>query len=150
MRYILYITILIISLSCKMRRTTSSSVSNDSIIYIERVQVDTIKFPSDTIYKVFPLTTFLHDTIIEYRQGRASGSVQSKFQSLYITANCDSLERLVLSKQTEIQRLSKTNKEVKEVIKIKKEIPRIYKMSLWFTIIATLYVVGRIVFKIII
>lgn len=115
-------------------------MSSDSIVYIERTTIDTVKIPADTIYKSFPLTVFKTDTIIEYRTGRASSKVQSQSGVLYVTTKCDSLQELVLSTQSELKQLSQLT-HTKEVVKTT-EVPWWYKASLFLVVI---YIIGFII-----
>lgn len=136
--------------SCKARKTieTKETIqSSDSIVYIERTTIDTVKFPADTIYRSFPITVFQTDTIIEYRKGRASAKIQSNSGILYVTTKCDSLQKLVLSTQIELKELSKVNHS-KVVIKTKvKEIKWWYKASLWIVIVLLVFWLGKTVVK---
>ena len=150
MKVVIYISIAVLFFSCKARKqieTTETIVSSDSVVYIERTTIDTVKFPADTIYQSYPISVFIHDTVIEYRKGRASSIIQSNSGVLSVTTKCDSLEKLVLSTQTELKELTRVN-STKEVRESKtKEIPWWYKASFWLVLIAIVFLVIKRVIK---
>lgn len=136
--------------SCKARKqikTKETLVSSDSIVYIERTTIDTVRFPADTIYQSYPLSVFVYDTIIKYKTGRASSIIQSNGGVISVITKCDSLEKLVLSTQTELKEFSKVNNS-KEVNKTKiKEIPWFYRASFWLVLIVTISLIIKRVIK---
>ena len=131
---------------------TSESITNsatmvnkyDSVVIHEIVKVDTIRIPADSVIVQVPIVQLEHDTIIKYRSRSASVKMEVDHGQLRVTANCDSLERLVLSYEklnTNYHRnvARKTHSEKLSVIQ---RVPWFYRASLWILII--LLVVGAI------
>ncbi|MCT4580835.1 MAG: hypothetical protein N4A35_05400 [Flavobacteriales bacterium] len=99
---LIYIAITLLSFACKSHKTiteqtTSMSVKQDSVVYIDRVKIDTIKIPSEVIKVQVPYEVFKTDTVIIYQKGRAQTKIKSHNGLLSLDMRCDSLEKLVLS-----------------------------------------------------
>ncbi len=136
--------------SCKARKqveTKETISSSDSIVYIERTTIDTVRIPSEGFSQSYPKSFFSRDTVIICRSGRASSRIESNKGVLNVTTKCDSLEKLVLSTQTELKELSKQS-HTKEVIeKTTKHVPWWYKASLWLVLIAIVLLIIKKVFN---
>lgn len=75
----------------------------DSISYIERVKVDTIKIPGDKIEINLPCDQIRPQS---FAQGRGKVKAEPKGNGYTVVFTCDSIEKLVISKDKEINRLS--------------------------------------------
>jgi hypothetical protein len=91
--------------SCKTVKNTqiSQEKQKDSISYVERVIVDTLKIPGDKIEIKIPCDDLKSQS---FSKGRAKVKVEPKGNGYVITASCDSIEKLLISKEKEIIRLS--------------------------------------------
>lgn len=111
-------------------------MSNDSVVYIETFKIDTVILPGETIYKSIPVDVLKYDTIIEYRSKTSSAKIESKSGILSFTSVCDSLEKLVISTQSKLERLSKSSINKQVVQKKVKGVPWWYKASFFLVIAA--------------
>lgn len=91
-------------------QSVSSSTLRDSIVMVETVRVDTFRVKGETITRIIELECDEQGQVVPVadtqRQGRASVTVSTKGNALTVTANCDSLEHLLMSKDTRISQLS--------------------------------------------
>lgn len=120
MKYKLIIGLIVIALAtgCRSVKTSVSHVSEsrvsttaDSVSHRETVDVDTVRVRIDTVTMFVPYEVLIRDTVIVepapmvLRSGRASVSVLRQSKGIKITAQCDSLEFLLLNKTVEILNL---------------------------------------------
>lgn len=91
--------------SCKAVKNAqiSQEKQKDSISYVERVIIDTLKIPGDKIVVQIPCDELKSQN---FSKGRAKVKVEPKGNGYVITASCDSIEKLLISKEKEIIRLS--------------------------------------------
>jgi hypothetical protein len=91
--------------SCKTAKSTqiSQAKQKDSVSYVERVIVDTLKIPGDKIEIKIPCDDLKYQS---FSKGRAKVKVEPKGNWYVITASCDSIEKLLISKEKETIRLS--------------------------------------------
>lgn len=123
MKHKLIIGLILIALAtgCRSVKTSVSQVSEsrvitttDSVSYRETVEVDTVRVRIDTVTMFVPYEVLTRDTVIAepapmvLRSGRASVSVLRQPKGIKITAQCDSLEILLLNKTVEIINLKNT------------------------------------------
>jgi hypothetical protein len=129
--------------SCS-RKVTEAVVSNtqqrDSIVYVETTRIDTFRTPAERIKEFIELECDSSGSVRAiaeaFRKGRASVVVTARDNTLTIEANCDSLERLIVSKDVLIDKLRETSSEqsrIKET-KINFRVPWIYRAALWVAI----------------
>jgi len=113
------------------------------------MKIDTVTIPADTLRVEIPIRIFKRDTVIQYRNGRASTRIIYRDGKLTLDTKCDSLSKLVLSYEESLYR-SQVEREVLIEIskeKITKGIPFYYKWSLWISIACMIYIVASIFLK---
>jgi hypothetical protein len=107
-----YSIILLIGLfaSCRTVKTTEQvhEKQKDSISYVERVIIDTLKIPGDKIEIEIPCNELKSQS---FSKGRAKVKLEPKGNGYTVIVTCDSIEKLLLSKQREIFRLSDSLKQ---------------------------------------
>ncbi len=141
---IIFLVIIVGLTSCRTsEQITSSAISNnshDSVVIKEVVRVDTIRLAADSVMITTPVYSLQHDTIIKYRSRNASLKVEVTNGQLKATANCDSLERLVLSyeKSNTAYHKAETKGFHSDKLKIVQTVPWYYKASFWILIILTI------------
>lgn len=154
MRIITYILIIGLLASCRLQSSLQesskqTSVSSDSTYFSSVVKIDTVTIPADTLRVEIPIEVFKRDTVIEYRNGRASTRIIYRDGKFDIKTQCDSLSELVLSYK---ERLFQSITEKDELIKSKEEVivkpvRWYYKASLWFSLASGIYIFGSLFFK---
>jgi hypothetical protein len=141
--------------------TSSNDVRKDSISYIERLRVDTVVIPGDTVQVSVPVMVDCPDgakpeikqTVIN-TEGKRS-SIHIKIDSsgqLTASADCDALQQLVFTKDTQIKQLESDKDSLSQTSKTTitiqvKYIPKAYKWAMGFSIIWILILIGYGVFK---
>ncbi|MCV9929527.1 hypothetical protein OIU83_17835 [Flavobacterium sp. LS1R49] len=112
---IIIVMILFLLLGCKSVKSTQQIIEKqkDSISYVERVVVDTLRIPGDIISVNVPCDQLTNQS---FSKGRAKVKLEPKGNGYTITVSCDSIEKLILSKNIEINRLSKLIKDNTKVI----------------------------------
>ncbi len=102
-RSITYLIIIVLLTACasvkKNRKTTSQTVTRDSMIYVEKVRIDTFKVNADST-RIVLTPYFLKDTMwtyIEKTNGRSKVVVQRIRDTVFITGYCDSIVKLILN-----------------------------------------------------
>lgn len=128
MKHKLIIGLIVIALAtgCHSVKTSVSRVSEsristttDSVSYRETVDLDTVRVRIDTVTMFVPYELLIRDTVwrepapMVLRSGRASVSVLRQPKGIKITAQCDSLEMLLLNKTVEIINLKNTLSNLK-------------------------------------
>lgn len=131
---ILIASIVGVFVSCRTSESITSSTTtynaSDSVVVKEIVKVDTIQIPGDSILVHVPIFQLKHDTIIRYRSKTASIELAVDNGQLKATAQCDSLEKLVLSYEKSLT--SYTAKEsTKETSEKQKIVPWYFKAGFW-------------------
>jgi hypothetical protein len=130
-----YIAIIILTVACatvkKSRKTTSEVTAKDSVIYVEKVHIDTFKIKADSTHIVLTPYSFKDTmwTYIEKTNGRAKVTIQRIRDTVYITGYCDSVIKLLLNtektvftshsieqKQTDISTKKTSNKAAKWIV----------------------------------
>lgn len=143
MTRLIYISLVLALLSCKShkqvtKQTVVSSIKKDSIVYIDRVKVDTVKIPAEVIEVQVPLEVFKTDTVLVYNKGRVSTKLVSNNGVLNFNTRCDSLEKLVLSTEKILIKERKAKDKLIEKSKSKEVIVKsvgwYYKASLFIVI----------------
>jgi len=102
-RLLTYLTIMVLLTACasvkKNRKTTSQTVTKDSMIYVEKVRIDTFKVNADST-RIVLTPYFLRDTMwtyIEKTNGRSKVVVQRIRDTVFINGYCDSVVKLILN-----------------------------------------------------
>lgn len=99
MRVLIFISCLLFAFSCKtVEHTVIESNVRDSVVYVDQTIVDTFKVPSETLEVFVPYEVFKYDTVIHFKSGRANTQVRSLNGMLKINTRCDSLEKILLSR----------------------------------------------------
>ena len=145
--------LMLILVACNAKHVTNSTKVNertkDSIVYVDRVTVDTVKFPTETLVVRVPVTVFERDTVVVFKNGRASTKLVYQDKIITIHTQCDSLEKLVLSRDRQLLNLrsyiKESSTETKE--KLKKEVPWYYKSALWICLGLILFLIIRFIVK---
>jgi hypothetical protein len=133
--------------SCRTAKSVASnSASNtteqkgDSLIYIERMHIDTVKVAAESASLTIPFK-LLKDSLINYMEksnGRAQVIIQRKGDSILVQANCDSLMQLLISRDKELrkwQQYALDHKETKTTTTVYVKPPTWF---VWLLIIAAL------------
>ncbi len=153
MKKLIYILLIVLLFSCRtsslIQKTDKSLVKSDSTAYSYIMKVDTVTIPADTLRVEIPITVFERDTIIQYKNGRASTRIIYRDGKIRLDTKCDSLSKLVLSYE---ERLFRSEKEREKLIssskeKIVKKIPFYYRWSLWVSIVSVLYIALSLFFR---
>lgn len=155
-------TLMVVSMlavSCSTgRKVTEQSVSTatvrDSIVMVETVRVDTVRVAGETITRIIELECDEQGQVVpvaeQHRTGRASVSVSARGNALTVTANCDSLERLLVSRDTRISQLSETAESLLHTrdTQVRCDVPWPYKAAAWvaagYLILTVLWVVWKL------
>lgn len=107
-----YSLILLIGLfsSCKTGKLNEQvhHKQKDSISYVERVIIDTLKIPGDKIQIQIPCNELRPQS---FSEGRAKVKLEPKGNGYTVIVTCDSVEKLLLNKQLEIFKLSDSLKQ---------------------------------------
>lgn len=109
------------SVKTSVSRSSESHVSSmvDSSSRRETFEVDTVRIRIDTVTLFVPYETLIRDTVIMdpapmvLRSGRASVSLYRMPTGIRVTAQCDSLELLLIHKTVEILILRKALNELR-------------------------------------
>lgn len=98
MTKLLFISAILLLWSCKTLKEKQAihHVYKDSISYVERVKIDTIKIKADTVAFFIDCNDSMPKSQTK-RSGRSSVLVEPSGSGYVIMAVCDSLERLVIS-----------------------------------------------------
>lgn len=103
-------------------KETSKEVRKDTSAYKEKVKLDTLKVPRQTANLAIPFNV-LRDSLwneFEKSNGRAKVKIQLLHDTLYAEAVCDSLEKVIATKEKELyhyqQQLSEQQTTSKQVI----------------------------------
>lgn len=117
-RYVIFLLPLFVAASCSKKTVTTITDVTDSTIVKETVRMDTIHIKGDTVVlKEFiecdSNTNKPKPFKVRGRSGRASSTIEVKEDgSLHVESVCDSLQKLIASKDKEIFRLRKEKKTV--------------------------------------
>lgn len=108
--------------SCSRKVTeavTSTTSQSDSVVYVETLRVDTFRLAGETITRTIELECDEQGQVMPVadvdREGRASVAVSTKGNTLTVTANCDSLEQLLVSKDTRLSRMSELRDKLSHI-----------------------------------
>ncbi|MGL6123951.1 MAG: hypothetical protein ACRC1W_13270 [Shewanella sp.] len=142
--------LLVSGCSLKVAPATSTEVK-DSTYVKETVRFDTLRIPGETI-RVIEEHFIECDSITlkaklkhkKYKGGRSSLIISiDKNGTLQATSHCDSIEKILKLKDTEITRL-RSEKKTETIVKITHE-PRWYDIALrWVAVILTLVFIIRL------
>lgn len=119
MKKISLLLLVILFLGCKTVKTVEQSQEKrkDSISYVERVTIDTLRIPGEKVEIELPCDELRPQSSA---QGRANVKAEPKGNGYIVTASCDSIEKLVISKDRKIYRLTELLKDsnVKETVEL--------------------------------
>lgn len=102
--------VLVLCIGCRTTKITehSQEKKKDSISYVERTKIDTIKIPGERVEIELPCDQIKPQSSA---QGRAKVKAEPKGNGYVVVLTCDSIEKLVISKDREIFRLSELLKD---------------------------------------
>lgn len=105
MKKISIILLVILFIGCRTVKTTEQTQEKrkDSISYVERIKIDTLKIPGEKVQIELPCDQIKPQSSV---QGRAKVEAEPKGNGYIVYVSCDSIEKLVISKNIEINRLS--------------------------------------------
>lgn len=146
-RLLLILTLLT---SCRaMQETTIETTQSDSVVYVDRTIVDTFRVPSETLEFLVPFEVLKVDTLIQFKNGRASTKLTYTNGNIKIDTKCDSLEKLVLRTEKYIKQQKSFQKSINSKSKIiTKPVRWYHKTALWVCLLFTLYFIGKLLFNI--
>lgn len=136
----LLIMLLLVPVGCKtvVESTDTNRYSSDSVKVKETVRVDTVFLPGATTQVRVPVEVLKTDTVIVTRNKHATQSIHVENGQVTATADCDSLEKLVLNYEREIERIS-SQKEDNNMVRHEE------KRGYRFWVITTLLLMGAAV-----
>lgn len=110
MKKISIILLVILFIGCRTVKTVEQSQEKrkDSISYVERVKIDTLKIPGEKIQIELPCDELKPQSSA---QGRAKVKAEPKGNGYVVVLTCDSIEKLVISKDRDIYRLKELLKD---------------------------------------
>ncbi len=118
MKYLIFIGALIALMILNSCRTTkqynnSDSYKSDSLIYIEKIRIDTLRIKGDTIVTRILCNEIKRQTI---QSGRAKVDIEPSLdgKGYLLTATCDSLEKLIISYEKQIEKYKKDSNSVEK------------------------------------
>jgi len=156
--FLFMVVMVLVALTSCSRKVTEAVVSNvsrlDSVVYVETARVDTFYTPAETIIELVELECDEEGNVREvadaFRKGRASVVVRVRDNVLTVEANCDSLTKLIVSKDILIDRLAERSEDysyTKET-KVTILIPWFYKMAAWiaatYLFLTLLYIIWKV------
>lgn len=119
MKKISLLLLVILFLGCKTVKTVDKSQEKrkDSISYVERVKIDTLIIPGEKVQIELPCDELKPQSSA---QGRANVKAEPKGNGYVVVFTCDSIEKLVISKEREIYRLKEALKDsnIKETVEL--------------------------------
>lgn len=126
MNKISIILLLVLCIGCRSKKTTVQSEvkQKDSISYIERVKIDTLKIPGDRIEIELPCDQIRPQSSA---QGRAKVKAEPRGNGYIVKFTCDSIEKIVISKDREIYRLN----ELLKIARSKETLELTYMQKIW-------------------
>lgn len=143
----------LIMASCRTVKTTTSRTSTttqtDTFTERETIKLDTLRAGADSANIAVPIAVFNDSgiTYLEKSNGRATVKIQRIKDVIYASANCDSLEKIIATKEREIQKLrTSTTKEVTTERKV------ITQNPLWLQLLlygCAVFVLGLLIIKLI-
>ncbi|MEO6176770.1 MAG: hypothetical protein ABIP27_16585 [Flavobacterium circumlabens] len=129
MKKISIILLVILFIGCRTVKTVDQSqeTRKDSVSYIDRIKVDTIRIPGETVTMKLPCDQLKPQSSA---QGRANVKAEPKGDGYVVVFTCDSIEKLVISKNREIYRLSQELKNSN----IEKTVELTFLQTLWINL----------------
>ena len=122
---------------CHTQELVNSSVlnSSDSTSGVETLTIDTIDVPSEQL--IIEVPVFIRDTVIVEKEGRVSTKIVYRDGVISVTAKCDSLQELVVSRNREVSHFKSllSQKDRAEKTSKKRDIPWYYKLALGYAIV---------------
>jgi hypothetical protein len=105
MKKISIILLVILCVGCRTIKTVEQTqeTKKDSVSYIERVKIDTLRIPAEKIQIELPCNQLRPQSSA---QGRAKVKAEPRGNGYIVVLSCDSIEKIVISKDREINRLS--------------------------------------------
>lgn len=99
------LVVLILCVGCRTIKKTehTQQTKKDSVSYIERIKIDTLKIPGEKIEIQLPCDQLKPQSAAK---GRAKVKAEPKGNGYIVVISCDSIEKLVISKNREIYRLN--------------------------------------------
>lgn len=118
MKHVLFVIILFSVLTaCGSRKTAKSSSENIHDLQREQLRIDCVRMPASRAELRLPVKDVLHDlpplASFNKYSGNARISVKHIHDTLYIEATCDSLQRLVMHYENELQQQTQRMQEKK-------------------------------------
>lgn len=109
-KFSIILLVLVLCIGCRTTKTIEQSQEKkrDSVSYTEKVKIDTIKIPGERIEIELPCDQIKPQSSAK---GRAKIKAEPKGNGYIVVLSCDSIEKLVISKNSEIYRLSELLKE---------------------------------------
>lgn len=155
---LLFISVLGILSSCGgSKHVTHTEYSElqerDSTRYVERVIVDTIITPAETLEVEIPIEVLKVDTVMVFQKGRVKTKLVYQKGNIKVESTCDSLQQLILSYEKEIQSFKDklSDQKVTKTEKIVIGIPAFYRVSAWvcggLILAIIIYIAIKIVIK---
>lgn len=142
---------LFISCSVSKQLTTTSSLQHkDSIIYIEKVKVDTVIIPKSEAIATLPLQQLKDTIIINHSKGQATARLVIKQGKINCEAYCDSILKLNINREKETQKYTAITDKSTSFTKISKQCNRFLWFSVGFItaiLILALSIIGILIFK---
>jgi hypothetical protein len=149
----------------KLKNTLTSDVkehsATDSITYVEKLRVDTVTVPGDTVTVSVPVfincpdgeKPVVRQTVVSSEGKRSSIHVKvDSSGQITASSDCNTLQQEVYEKDTQIKDLKAERDSIghyeKQVITVQiKYIPGAYKAAMWFSIIILLIALGYGIYK---
>lgn len=110
--FLLIVSIGLILTGCNVKKHSIQTHVHDSIVFIEKIKIDTITVPSSIATAVIPLSNIKDTTIINYSNGQARVKLVVKNNKINCEAYCDSLYKLSLNKTITYKNTSNKNTSV--------------------------------------
>jgi hypothetical protein len=113
----------------ELTKETSREIRSDTSAYKETIKLDTLKAPKETATLAIPFHV-LRDTLwsdFETTSGRAKVKVRLLHDTLYAGAECDSLEKVIATKDKELYQFRHEQTEQQTTSK-----QVIIQLPLWF------------------
>lgn len=145
MKTLLIITTIVLFASCRTvkEKEVVHTIYNDSISYVEKVKIDTIKIKGDTVSVFIDCNS--EPKPQTRRSGRSSVLVEPSGGGYVIVAVCDSLQRLAISYQKEIFKLKKVIQKEKQLKRI--ELTSWQSAQIWVGRLLLLFLIGYFTLK---
>jgi hypothetical protein len=134
----------------KNYQTITQTEVSDSIVVKEIVRYDTVRIPAEQVQIFVPVYKLVNGYDTTIRIGRASASLKVKNNKLNVSSNCDQYEKIIASKDKEIERYKNSKSTIKIPIPPKREVSnsKFAVFCIWYSIFLTAIIILFIYFKI--